>query len=524
MPEPDFRSARHARFYRDILHGRESVNDVYGFKRFLEGLFTQEDPVGTVEKLIASPNALAAIRNGLRLDITPVFINKYTARFVRYLNDPKVKLLCNGQFLEQLLVIIVEPRTVWAEFLKAFSCHELDQDAIHALAWLTTELLALPKSSGVDIRDDAHKFAHDSLILNSSSMELQNFGHRIKFLLQMKSSDATISQYGGTAGGHHDNDFLDFRQIAVLPTAGEFLCTEKPFYRRADEILELKGDERVAAHLDNQFRLLREDMLSELRDDVQVAQGKKKGRRSKLRLGSLSLYSIYCRSTGQRRFSPFSIGVSWKSGLESFQKMKSDDRKVHLKNNSQILKHKALGCLLRGDEIIAFASIDRDIETLALPSPVLKLHVIGEQALKNCLLYLRIYKDVDFLLVEAPVFAYEPILKRLQGMVGLPLKRELFLYDKEDPITSSGLVPLDFVQNLETMANKDISSLLRTASPVRLDQSQLRSLLAGLTQNVSLIQGPPGMMLFTFFSFFSDLRITNERPRYWEVFHWRTSY
>jgi hypothetical protein len=195
-----------------------------------------------------------------------------------------------------------------------------------------------------------------------------------------------------------------------------------------------------------------------------------------------------------------------------------------MKNNSQILKHKALGCLLRGDEIIAFASIDRDIETLALPAPVLRLHVMGEQALKKCLLYLKIYKDVDFLLVEAPIFAYAPILKRLQGMVGLPLKREFFLYDKEDPIADSGLVPLDFVQSLETMANRDISSLLRTASPVRLDQSQLRSLLAGLTQNVSLIQGPPGMTLFTFFSSFSDLYVTNRCPRYWEVVHRRTSY
>jgi hypothetical protein len=499
MPASDIRLERLAKFYRDILYGKEAVNNVNDFKRFLEGLFTQEDPGETVERLTASPNALAAIRNGLRLDITPAFINKYTARFVRYLDDPKVKLLCNGQFLEQVLVIIVEPRTVWIAFLEAFSSRKLDQDAIHALAWLTTELLALPESSGVDIKDDAHKFVDDSMIFKSSSMELQNFGHKIKFLLQMKSSDATISQYGGTAGGRHDNDFLDFRQIAILPTAGEFLCTVKPFYRRADEILELKGNQRVAGHLDNQFRLLREDMVSELREDVQIAQGKKKGRRSQLRLGSLALHSVYCRSTGQRRFSPFSIGVTWKSGLESLQKMKPDVRKAHLKNKHQVLKHKALGCLLRADEIVAFASIDRDIDTLALPSSVLKLHVTGEEALKKCLLYLKMYDDVEFLLVEAPIFAYEPILKRLQGMMALPLKRELFLYEKGDPVTGSGLVPLNLVKNLEEMANHDISSLLQTTSPMRLDQSQLRSLLAGLTQNVSLIQGPPGMILLIFF-------------------------
>lgn len=103
------------------------------------------------------------------------------------------------------------------------------------------------------------------------------------------------------------------------------------------------------------------------------------------------------------------------------------------------------------------------------------------------------YHDVEFLLIEAPIFAYEPILQRLQKMMALPLKRELFLYEKEQPVIESGLVPSNFVMDLEELGNNDISSLLRTKAPVRLDRSQFRSFMAGLTQNVSLIQGPPGM-------------------------------
>ena len=493
MAASDIRSERQARFFSNTLLGKEQPRNVNEFKRFLEGLFSQEDRGLAVERLIASPNALATVRNGFRLDITPAFLNQYTARFIRYLGDPKIKLLCNGQFLEQLLVIILEPRTVWIAFLDAFSSRKLNEDAIYALAWLTAELLELPRSTGVDVVHDAQAIVDDKTIFTSSSVELRNVGHKIKYLLELKSSGAVIARPGSAPGGRHDNDFLDFRKTAILPTSDEFACTEQSFYRRAEEILDLKGDQRVAGHLDNQFRLLREDMLCELREDVQIAQGRKKGRRSALRLGNLALVSASCRSTGQRRFSPFSIGVTWKAGLEGLRNMTPDARKTHLKSNTQIIKHKAFGCLLRADEIVAFASIDRDIDSLALQNPILKLQVSGDDALKKLLLYLKIYNDVEFLLVDAPIFAYEPILKRLQEMMIVPLKRELFLYEKGASIGTSALNTPRFAEKLKNHVDADISGLLQTAKPIHLDSSQLRSLLAGLTQNVSIIQGPPGM-------------------------------
>jgi hypothetical protein len=64
----------------------------------------------------------------------------------------------------------------------------------------------------------------------------------------------------------------------------EFAYVGNPFYLRADEILELQGHQRIAENLDNQFRLMREDMLPELRETVQIAQGQKKGRWPTLRL------------------------------------------------------------------------------------------------------------------------------------------------------------------------------------------------------------------------------------------------
>jgi hypothetical protein len=55
------------------------------------------------------------------------------------------------------------------------------------------------------------------------------------------------------------------------------------------------------------------------------------------------------------------------------------------------------------------------------------LRISGEEALKKSLLYLKLYSDVDFLVVDTPIFAYEPILKCLQESVEMPLTEELFL-------------------------------------------------------------------------------------------------
>ncbi|OQD77262.1 hypothetical protein PENDEC_c003G06777 [Penicillium decumbens] len=108
----NIRSERLARYLGAVLHGKQEVQDLSNFKRLIEAILDQGDPCVVVERLIASPSALNALRNGLRFNLTPVFINACTAKFIQFLNHPEVKLLGNGLFLEQLLLIILEPRTL----------------------------------------------------------------------------------------------------------------------------------------------------------------------------------------------------------------------------------------------------------------------------------------------------------------------------------------------------------------------------------------------------------------------------
>lgn len=489
------RSDRLARYLGAVLHGKQTVQDVNSFKRLVEAMMDQKDPGVTIERLVASPSALNALRNGLRFNITPAFINGYTSKFIQFLDNPEVKRLCNGLFLKQLLLIILEPRTLWNSFVDAFSSRKLDEDATHTLCWLTTELLSLPASPAVDITADAHTIVNDGSLFSSSSVSLRNLGHKIKYLLEMKSSASALTSSENTAGGRHDNDFPDFRRTAFLPTADEMGCTEKPFYRSVDEIVQLSGNQRIAAHVDNQFRLLREDMLSVLRDDIQVARGTKKGRRSAFRLGGLSLARISCVSTDMKRLRPCTVGVTAKSGLDRLQGLSKEDIKAFLKNNPTFVKHNAFGCLLRGTEIVAFATIERNFDDLMSTPPVVMLRILGEEAVKKAILFLKIYDDVEFLVVDTPTFAYEPILKCLQERTEFPLTEELFLYENNDPVKESSLAPQAVINELNDPYRRNIQHILETKQPITLDPSQLESLLAGLTQRVSLIQGPPGMTI-----------------------------
>lgn len=458
-------------------------------KLFLEAVLEQKDHSACVEGIIGSTSALNTLQSGLRFDVSPDFINKTTAPFIRYLSDPAVKLLCNGQFLQDLLVVIVEPRTLWNAFVEAFKNRALDENAIYAFAWMLMELLSLPPSNHIDIIADAQNAVDDGSLLTSSSLEIRTLGHKIKNLLLIKESNTSIDP-DFSPGGRHDNDLVDFRKIAIYPTSEEFVSTEKPFYRRAHEVSDLAPETRIAAHLDNQFRLLREDMLSELRNDIQTAQGPKKGQRRAFILRNLSLNGIDCGDHNRRK--QCSLLFSCGSGLGKLTSIvKKTDRRDFLKQNGNYLRHRSYGCLMRQGEIVSFVTVDRDIDKLASDPPVIVLQ-IADEALKKTLLYLKMYKDVEFLLVDTPFFAYEPVLKCLQETMDLTLAEELFFYRQGKQLALFDLAPPSLVEDLCENGSGNIQDILGTSKPVTLDSSQLQSLIAGLTQRLSLIQGPPG--------------------------------
>jgi hypothetical protein len=121
---------------------------------------------------------------------------------------------------------------------------------------------------------------------------------------------------------------------------------------------------------------------------------------------------------------------------------------------------------------------------------VLQFH--GESSIKKTLKMVYSARNIELRQVDAPIFAYEPILRALQEKNELPLSEELLYWMEDCEPSNSPFAPSSLIEALDHNAHEDLKRLLQTETTCILDDSQMRSLRMGLTQRLSLIQGPPG--------------------------------
>jgi hypothetical protein len=484
------RSAQLNKFRESVAFGKTLITNANRAKQFLEALCAQSDCVTCVERLSAKQPSLDALRLALRFDTSTNFINQSVAPFLKYLSDPAIKQISGGQLLHDIVVIIADPPTFWNALVKSQKDGALNEIAGYGFAWLLWELLSMPSNEAIDMTEVAKAVTNNSSLLESSLHETRVLGYKIQHFLKAKASSANANPDAPGPGGRHDNDFVDYRETAIFPTADEFMSDAQPFYRQAREIAGADPEDRVGMHLDNQFRLLREDMLAELRDDVHIATGKKKGRRSPVMLQQLSLAGIECGEP--KRWKQCALKLHCGMGMEKFAKLSAAQRKTYLKDNPRSLKHQSFGCLLQGDKIVAFAILDRDEAGLLETPPAITLQICGDNAVKKLLMALKGKDPVGYVQVDTPFFAYEPVLRCLQDMKDVPLAQFLLGSSPDEASQTAIAINSVLLDKLRSEGSSSIQRLFKTDKPIDLDQSQMESLIAGLGQNVSLIQGPPG--------------------------------
>ncbi|OAA59143.1 CbxX/CfqX [Niveomyces insectorum RCEF 264] len=566
---PDRQTAKLYAVFKKTLNGTRNIDTSSAAKLFLTAVCSQDNPTTCVEALLASPAGLDALRSALRADLSDAFVHGHAVSFLRYVSAPAVKMLANGALLSQLLVAVAQPPTFWAALCAAVQRPDAPPASLAPFAWLALELLCLPAHYEVDVTTDVQSIMQANVLLrpDTTPFEARQTGYKIQNLLKRKTAGCTTTGSASSSamlgpGGRHDNDFADFRQIAILPTADELLSTERPFYRVAADAFapDVAVADRAGIHLDNLFRLTRESMLTELREDVQVAMGAKKPRRRPFVLGELTPCGIYTggddnddnddegsgniqtpralwlsplpfKKKRRRTGAKCALVLACQRGLlESLRNASPHQRKAYLKDHPSYLKHQALGVLLRGKIILGFAVVDRNEDLLADSYPPrVCLQFADRPALARALLALKTApEDVQFVLVGTPVFAFEPVLKRMQTMVDLPLERELMdtaaatATAAGSPAEGGASPPNDFVA--EPRVQEFVAELQRRAAlagavddanvtvavpqisgepvaataaaaarkNVRLDRSQTASLVAALTGRLTLIQGPPG--------------------------------
>ena len=491
------RESRLSKLLHAYISGDKFPKTARDGKLLLEAISAQTDGASCVERLVASKNALEALRLALRFELTASFFNTTLKDFLNFLQNPAIGQTCGGELLRQLLTIVVQPETLWTALLTARSEKQLSSEGELAFAWLLLELASWMGNCPLDVDSIARDITERKVFTDSNDRSLRTIGYRLANVLETSNTTKQTNEDG--PGGRHDNDHADFRKVAILPTDDELMSAEQAFYRAADVISQQPFEQRPGAHLENQFRLLREDFLAELRGDVNASQHSFSGRRPSFRLRGLSLVDAYY---GNWKFkAPFSLALSVRSGLEGFARLGTHQRRGHLKNNPRFLKHQSFGCVVDRERVVTFATLLR-VEDLLVGNddndyhqPLIVLRAPDKRSLEKLLSTLMSSDTAEFVLVDTAVFAYEPILRCLQATVEISLWQELFAVSGEEieaAVRLSAAAPLDLISEIEVGGGSDLQSTLSLPKSVELDDSQLKSLLAGLRQSVSLIQGPPG--------------------------------
>ncbi|OAA49073.1 cbbX [Beauveria brongniartii RCEF 3172] len=486
------RVARLKKAFRDFLNGTRSVAATRDAEVFLEALRSQPSSSVCLELVLGSSSGLAAVHKSVRASSNLSFICSQVLPFVRFLSQPEAKAICEGTLLVQIINAIVSPPTAWNAILGHYVAGGFGEEEVETFAWLCSEIVMQPTAefasiaAGIELTLQSHSFT------SHTSSKVRELGYRIQKIFQMRASSGTTSTEDLEGpGGRHDNDFADFRKISIYPTRDELSSTIRPFYRRADEVAKSDPAERAGKHLDNQFRLLREDMLAELREDLQNAMGQKKTRRRVHVLGELVPVGIDTGDERRGRLCNLRVRVGY--GLEQLANFTAGQRKLFLKDNPGLLRHQSFGAIRCDDDIIGFALVVRNTDDLVRDPPVFGLQFCSPDVMTKVINMLPTAQSLEFLALDTPMFAYEPVLSRLKKLVELPLETQLLHCCKS--VVDEHYAPAKLFENLvqKVRALSTGVKVLRLGDDkFSLDEAQADALASIMERSLAIIQGPPG--------------------------------
>ncbi|KAG4267231.1 hypothetical protein FPRO04_04843 [Fusarium proliferatum] len=494
------RAAKLIKTFWAVVKGEQQIINAHSAKLFAQACEiyrSKNSPVKFVEVLISNPAGIAALERVVRVDLTFSFINTTALPFLLTLSDEGVASLSNGGFLRQMLTAILEPVTFWIAAVGAYHNDKLDNVGLEAFAWLCLRIVSDQASFG--IHKQAVKELMDSKsLLKSQSPEVRKTAYRIDKIIKI-FAQPEIASNGVTPGGRHDNDHANFRDISIYPTSDELLSTDPPYLQRLGEVFDTPMETRSQSYRDWLFRLLREDMLSELREDLQVAMSQKKGKRRPVALAQLRLVGINTdHDIETKHIPPYALYVACQQGIDFPPKVSKSGKKAFIEESKNFMKQDSFGALCCNGSIIVFGSLVRDVANLLKTPPIIGIKFSDGSGLEKAIAALQgPFKDkVKFFIVDTATFAYEPILQRLKTIAEFPFEAQLI--DAEQPAqdgprsTSLDALPHQLRAALDSGRKIKMPPGLKLKKDIYLEGAQLRSFIHGISSNLALIQGPPG--------------------------------
>jgi hypothetical protein len=514
--EGELRSKKLDSLLSKVILGKWDLGNISDAERMIEAVCNQSDKSDCVERLASSTSGQKALHKALTLDISPKFINTWASQLLEYLSDPMLKRLCDGEVLNQVLQVIVEPPRFWHAILEHVKDKSLNAKAVEGFAWLLLQMVILPVAQSGPFRTEAQSLLTPYFVEQSPSLLSKSSFQKIRSLVSgssMSSNDIILAEHG--PGGRHDNDFVNYRDISILPTKAELDSSELPFIRQASELMQEAAEGRAILHLDNQYRLLREDMLEEMRDDLKFAKDTKRQNKRNMLIEGLSLKDI--DTDALKKVRPCGLVLQCSSDILNMSGAGVAKRKKALRDMPSFLKHNSIGCILLGGAPLAFAILNRNEDLLSLEMPCICLLVKNKESLRAVLCALQ-HDAVDFLQVPTALFAYEPILNRLQKKLDVELDDDILAFSetfRRSPFTPDTVV--ESLNRVRLRPQTDLQDLLDTNVALKLDKSQIEALLMALSYQVAAIQGPPGSFSFDHARIMSPLM---RYHRHRQIFCW----
>ncbi|EEB98401.1 hypothetical protein MPER_02094, partial [Moniliophthora perniciosa FA553] len=269
-----------------------------------DAFVAQPNVINGISRVLSSKFGVSTLQTCLRFDHSPAFFNGRATTLLTYLQHPDLAAVNGGQYLHQVVEPIVEPPVFWASFTQAFRDGKLKEDTQVAFVWLLFQVTAIDIIHGKTLSSNvSNNTTIMDLILESPHTKVRDMGAKISSILSATNS-SNSAPTGGVhfTGGRHDNDFADFRQISILPTEAEIRCDKRPFLRMKACLDDPDTESnRLAIYLDNEFRLLREELLYEMKEELLVASNKKKkGHHKGLIVDGIQLHDIFIGPEGRR--------------------------------------------------------------------------------------------------------------------------------------------------------------------------------------------------------------------------------
>ena len=487
----DPRNPRLKKVFDDIVNGDTQLNSSL-VPHFVKSISTHPDPVTCLHALVTSEHGFKAIQTTVCSNLSAESLNGDVAALLSYLRDSKLEYVGGGDTLQQLLRALVEAPDFWNSLVTAFSTGKLQQSMERSFSWLFFQLVVSPPELAREFRRSASHSEIVETLLHSPGPETRSNARKISHIVSLYPDDEVVpSDWPETAGWRHNNDHRSYREISILPTPDEINSTERPCIRTVDEIDDMKltcPTKMFKVHAENQFRLLREDLVHDTRDSIQVALGNKKGKRIGEFIPDLFLSGVYTDDK-----SKWGLKFKCQEDLPFFSSaIDYEDRKARLENDHTFLRHGSFACLVSGSEVVAFVTVIRDVELLAEDPPVIAVQLGGRAVAKDVLYRLQRFLIVSLAQINTPLFAYEPVLRSLQDIQPIRfLLGGALLLKPHRPHTAEGELS-DTDQESVDILIRNLELTSNATGGITLDNAQTKAFMCGLTQKVALIQGPPG--------------------------------